>query len=216
MTRVAGITRAAPRAATIARFAGVLALGVMACSDPSGPIPPREENWSFEAGMEAWTAAAADIHVGGTPIDWWARLSTARASHGSRSVEIYMDNRTDAAKVWIVRPFAVEPNRDYVVHLNFDFASRDYGDVNLFQLLAGASPTAPVTGAEVLAVARTNMSTGNGAGSDVGFQWSHRYMTKGVRSSPNGSLYILVGVWGTWETPRTYYVDNVSVELTPL
>lgn len=187
-----------------------------ACSDPAEPALPREESWSFEAGMEGWTAAATDIHVGGAPIVWWARPSTARASHGTRSIEIYMDNRTDAAKVWIVREFSVAPNRDYMIHLGFDFASSDWGDANHFQLLAGASPTPPVAGAEVLAVARTNISTGNGAGSNVGYLWSQRFFIRPGRSSADGKLYVLLGVWGTWETPRTYYVDNVWVELTPL
>lgn len=127
-----------------------------------------------------------------------------------------MDNRTDAAKVWIVREFSVAASRDYMVQLSFDFASRDWGDANLFQLLAGASPTAPATGAEVLAVARTNISTGNGAGSDVGFLWSQRLFNRPGRSSADGKLYVLLGVWGVWETPRTYYIDNVWVELTPL
>jgi hypothetical protein len=28
-------------------------------------------------------------------------------------------------------------------------------------------------------------------------------------------LFVVVGIWGTWETPRTYYVDDLSVQFTP-
>ena len=24
-------------------------------------------------------------------------------------------------------------------------------------------------------------------------------------------IYVIIGVWGTWETARTYYIDNVKI-----
>jgi hypothetical protein len=33
-------------------------------------------------------------------------------------------------------------------------------------------------------------------------------------SDPGGRIHIVIGVWGTWETPRTYYVDNVRLLFT--
>ena len=30
-------------------------------------------------------------------------------------------------------------------------------------------------------------------------------------SSPSGALYVSIGIWGTWETSRTYYLDDVTV-----
>lgn len=195
----------------------VMLLLASACSDPAAP--EGSGFWSFESGMEGWVAAAADTNspdAGGLqpPLEWWARPSAERASHGSQSVEIFLENWNDAMKVWIVREFAVEPDRNYEVGLAFDFASRDYGDVNNFQILAGAAPAAPTTVEEVMGVGRVDVSTGNGAASDTGFLWRRRQFSFLSRSSGEGKLYVLVGVWGTWESPRTYYVDNVRVNIT--
>lgn len=126
-----------------------------------------------------------------------------------------MNNMNDATKVWIHREFSVDPSRDYDVDLAYDFASADWGGANLFALLAGASPTPPTTGPEVLSVARTGQRTGNGAAFDVGYLWSRKEFGLQARSSAVGKLYVLVGVWGTWETSRTHYIDNVTVRLTP-
>ena len=67
----------------------------------------------------------------------------------------------------------------------------------------------------MLAVARTNVETGNGAGTDVGFLWSPKEFTRTGRSSAGGTLHVLLGVWGTWETPRTYYLDSLRVRIMP-
>ena len=34
------------------------------------------------------------------------------------------------------------------------------------------------------------------------------------RPAADGMIHVVIGVWGTWETPRTYYVDDVRVRLT--
>jgi hypothetical protein len=166
--------------------------------------------------MDGWEAAAADTLVAGSGIEWWVRLSTARASDGVRSLEIYVDNRTDAAKVWIIREFPAEPDRLYRVDVTYNFASRDWGDANLWRLLAGVFVQRPSTGSEVLAGARTDYTTGNGAGADAGYVWMEKAFSFSTRSSLQGGLHVLIGVWGTWETPRTYYLDHVRVALIPL
>jgi hypothetical protein len=33
-------------------------------------------------------------------------------------------------------------------------------------------------------------------------------------SGPDGTLYLDIGIWGTWETYRAYYVDNVRITIT--
>ncbi|KXB00643.1 hypothetical protein AKJ41_03920 [candidate division MSBL1 archaeon SCGC-AAA259O05] len=36
-----------------------------------------------------------------------------------------------------------------------------------------------------------------------------------VMSGSNGKLYVFIGIWGNWETTRTYYLDNVNVNFVP-
>ncbi|MFH1221207.1 MAG: hypothetical protein V1694_12250 [Candidatus Eisenbacteria bacterium] len=45
----------------------------------------------------------------------------------------------------------------------------------------------------------------------MGYLWTGKQYTIDRRSSANGKLYVSIGVWGTWETPRTYYVDFVYI-----
>lgn len=166
--------------------------------------------------MDGWEVAAADTLVGGVGIAWWVRPSTARATDGSRSLEIHADNRTDAAKVWIIRKFSANPDRSYRVDVGYSFASADWGEANLWRLLAGVFVRPPSTGSEVLGGAQTELTTGNGAAADVGYVWMEKSFAFTARSSADGGLHVLIGVWGTWETPRTYYLDRVRVTLTPL
>lgn len=33
-------------------------------------------------------------------------------------------------------------------------------------------------------------------------------------SGNDGTLYIDIGIWGTWETGRVYYIDNVRITIS--
>lgn len=58
--------------------------------------------------------------------------------------------------------------------------------------------------------------TGNGADRDVGLRWLRKSFHVAAPPGATGHLYIVVGVWSTWETPRIYYyLDDLTVQLTP-
>jgi hypothetical protein len=44
--------------------------------------------------------------------------------------------------------------------------------------------------------------------------WLDKAYGLDVRSGSSGMLYVIIGVWGVWETPRTYYVDDVRIKFT--
>lgn len=44
--------------------------------------------------------------------------------------------------------------------------------------------------------------------------WVSKSYTVHARSDERGRLYVSLGVWGTWEAARSYYVDNVRLQLT--
>jgi hypothetical protein len=52
-------------------------------------------------------------------------------------------------------------------------------------------------------------ATGNGSASSVDVQWLPKSYRVRASSDVGGGMRIVIGVWGTWEPPRTYYVDNV-------
>jgi hypothetical protein len=185
-----------------------------ACGDGLGP-PETSLHFSFEQDMGGWTPAAADTGApGGAYAPWSIERTADIAFEGAHALTFDVVNNTDAAKIWIVRPFAVTPGRSYQVDISFAFATRDWGDANLFTLLAGSFLAPPSDGPTLLAGTR-HESTGNGANHDVGYQWLRRTFRVSARPDGNGMLFVVVGIWGTWETPRTYYVDDLSVQFTP-
>jgi hypothetical protein len=57
-------------------------------------------------------------------------------------------------------------------------------------------------------------NTANGRAADEGYVWLPKSYSMDVSSDGDGELFVYVGVLGTAEIARTYYVDNLKVALT--
>ena len=167
--------------------------------------------YSFEAGMQGWMPRATDVADEGCSAQWSVTRSSARATQGTQSLRFSLDNCTDAGKIWAQRTFVGTPGATYLVRMGLDFASADFGDFNNWMLVAGASPSAP--GSDDL-IANARGDTGNGAQEDVGYQWLHKEVSTTVVAGPDGRVVVYVGVWGTYEVARTYYVDSIALEFS--
>ena len=166
---------------------------------------PKQTEFSFEQGMDGWVAQGTDLS--NPAVEWSIELSGDMASEGDTSLKVYLNNLNDAGKIWIQRPFDVDSDSYYQVHVDYDFASADYGDLNLWTIITGAV-LGPPTKADELVYQR---DTGNGADKDEGYKWLHKTYTFDMRTGPEKEIYVIIGVWGTWETARTYYIDNIKV-----
>jgi hypothetical protein len=51
-------------------------------------------------------------------------------------------------------------------------------------------------------------------GGTDGYVWLEKSVRKEITSGADGNLYLVLGIWGTWEGPRTYYFDNLTLNLT--
>ena len=169
---------------------------------------PEEESeqsfaFSFEKDMEGWEVNGTDLDD--PQVEWAIERSEDIASEGKTSVRLYLNNMNGAGKIWIERSFEVEPNRTYEVSIAYDLASADWGDVNLWTIITGVVPES----------SRIELAsqgdTGNNASPEDGFVWLNKSYTFTAESGPEGRLLVVIGVWGTWETARTYYLDNVEV-----
>jgi len=183
----------------------LLLLMFVGCGEPIAPTPDNYL-FSFERDMEDWIANGTDLD--NPPVEWSIERSQDIASNGETAVRLYLNNMNDAGKIWIERPFDVEPDRAYQAHLEYDLASADWGDVNLWTIITGVLPKSPELGLVYQG------HTGNNAEPEDGFVWLQKSYNFSVNSGPEGKLYVMIGVWGTWETARTYYLDNVNISFT--
>ena len=185
----------------------VLPLLLLAAGCDSTDIPSSgTRTFSFEHDMEGWAASGTDLD--NPPAEWSIERAGDIASDGGTAVRLYLNNLNDAGKIWIGRLFHAEPNRAYQVHLEYDLASADWGDMNLWTIITGVMPEPP------LQKLVYQGDTGNSASREEGFVWLRKSYDFDVVSGLDGQVYVAIGVWGTWETARTYYVDNVAISFT--
>ena len=94
--------------------------------------------------------------------------------------------------------------------MQFSFGTADWGDLNHWTIIAGVR-TSPAVTRDDLTYQGT---TANGESSDTGYKWLEKSYDFTVTSDADGTLYVDIGVWGTWETPRVYYIDNVRIRIS--
>jgi len=175
------------------------------------PADPAELlfEFSFEESLEGWHTRGIDLELGQDTIQWSITQSSDRATDRSTSLKFYLNNLNDADKIWVEKKFSVRPGTRYRVSISYDFASRDNGTMNLFTVIPGVLPRPPRTREELAPTFQG--STGNGSDSDSEYIWTRKEYGVIVESGETGELSVVIGVWGTWETPRTYYLDHLRI-----
>ncbi len=166
--------------------------------------------YSYEGSLQTWTKDATDLELGDGQIAWHITPKTKLPYQGLYSLEYYLENLNDAGKIWVEKSFTVPANRKFKVDVSFKFASKDAGTINNFSLLAGASTINP----EVAADLTVQGSTNNGG--VQGYNWLTKSYSFNVTSNAQGKIWVHIGLWGTWEAPRTYYYDNTQIKITQI
>jgi len=182
---------------------------------PGGPtpVPISDSIFSFEDDFEGWTTNATDVGGPGSAVDDWSiSRSQDQARDGTTSVKLFLANDNDEGKIWIERPFPVQPNSRYHVQVQYAFASEDWGDVNFWGLIAGVLPERPQTAEDLSPAFQGDTSNGNHL-APTGFVWLDKSYTFTVQSDASATLHVVIGIWGTYEVTRTYYVDGVHVTI---
>lgn len=169
--------------------------------------PPGQNDYffSFEQDLEGWAVKGADLD--NPPVKWSIQRTQEIVRDGNIALKYYLSNLNDAGKIWIERSFDVKSDSLYQVNVSYSFASADWGDLNLWTIITGVIQEPSQSRDDLV----YQGDTGNGSQTGTGYKWLEKSYDFTVQSNSSGRLYIIIGIWGTWETPRTYYVDKVLV-----
>lgn len=179
------------------------------------PVPVIDEFSSFETDFEGWTTNALDVgENGGTIAPWTIIRSQDMAQDGTTSIQLWLENYTDGGKIWIEKTFPLQPNRRYQVRLQYAFASQDGVGFNMWTIIAGVLTTHPQGRADLQPAFQGD--TGNGSSTPGGYVWLSKSYTFTVQSDASAALHVVIGVWGTSEFGRTYYVDSVHMTIAEI
>ncbi len=173
-------------------------------NDETG-VKEKEFYYSFEDSMQGWDKDGTDLDH--PPINWTIEHTDELSYNSTKSIKLYLDNMNDAGKIWMIKQFNLTENTQYEVTVSYKFATRDYGIFNLFNIITGADPEMPQEAGDLT----FQGDTGHGQEEDIGYIWLNKSYDLIQMTDEDGVLYVTIGVWGNWETPRTYYIDNVNI-----
>lgn len=178
----------------------------------AGPIPQEiTESYSFENDLEGWSVGATDVG-GNSPIEWSVTRSQDRAKDGATSIKFDLFNYNDAGKIWIEKAFTVEPNQIYHLDVEYSLASNERVDGNTaFTIITGVLKNRPELRDDLRPAFKNSTAKSN---TESGYEWTSRRYEFAVPSDERGVLYVVLGIWGTWEVRKTYYVDDVHITFT--
>jgi hypothetical protein len=156
--------------------------------------------------MEGWSKGATDLEIGDSFIRWSIDPSNEKSADSSYSLQYYLENWNDQGKIWIYKGFPVSRAGNYTVKISYKFCTADFGIVNLFRIITGVHAFLPQRGTELT----YQDETGNGTDNYQNFLWLDKTYEFSIQPTVD-SLWIVIGIGGTYESPRTYYLDSVGI-----
>jgi hypothetical protein len=175
------------------------------------PIPADEPivfQERFEETLDRWQKGfdlPEDPERPGQPVDWAIEISPEQAARGKSSARFFLDGKQDDGTIWLARPFNVAPDQALRLRLTFDLWSESESFNTLAMVAAAADSRPPVAEGDFDVSQPANQVTG----------WKTYAYTFEVRSGPEGQVWVAFGISAVWETPMTYFVDDVRVEVVP-
>lgn len=171
---------------------------------PAYTVDAAELFESFESGFGAWSV---DAHIASVPPDQFiysVTRSQTQAEDGSWSLEFYIDGSHDDGSVWIVRSVDV-PAGSWLLAVNFNVWEPFDSEINIWPRIAFIDTFQPQVEADFARIVPPSVSAG----------WTPFTYTRAMNFSSQQQVWVAVGLAVTWETPRTNYIDSVTVSWTP-
>jgi hypothetical protein len=189
-------------------MAAALAVALVGCDDSTGPGNRDLFTFSFEDDLDGWQAKGIDLDD--PPVTWSIAQSEDTSTVGDGSAKYALDNMNDAGKIFLQRTFELDPDTEYDVRIEFDFATADWGDMNHWRIIAGAHRSAPEDADDL----EFQGEAANGEDEDGDHVWLEKRYDVEATSDEDGNIVIAIGVWGTFEVERSYYIDDVRITFT--
>jgi hypothetical protein len=184
-------------------------------------IPLHGQTFSFEDGFEGWEIdgdiptfpcnssqpAYPECERTGQILErlWLIRRSAEQAQDGSHSLKITIDGESDDGTAWIVRSFQVQPNSKYHVELGFFLGLLNGSAINTWSVVAYAGTKRPALEGDFTRIGDTG----------AGFGWVPFSYSTDIDAGDASELWLAVGIRVNWETWLTFYLDSLTVSITP-
>ena len=156
------------------------------------------ERESFESGLGAWQA-----DTDGRARAWQVDRTTAQAVDGRYGLAFYLDGRNDDGTVWVERKFTARPNATVSVSTSFWLYSSAASDLNTWAVVGYAGNRDPETTADIRSVIGPLNKKG----------WTQYTFTRKVTTDGTGTVWVAAGIWITYETIRTNYLDLIETSI---
>ena len=170
---------------------------------PPPPQPPPGYSESFEKSFGGWTP---DHQIDCEPsctFNWSIERSTLQAHDGVVSLRGYLDGTNDDGTIWVERPFTVTPNSVISFEVNFYLWSENQSEINQWPVVAYIGLNNPERESDFNIIGNTDEVAG----------WRQYSYTTSLSTASAGVIWIAFGFGATWEIPRTYFLDSVSVQV---
>lgn len=169
------------------------------------------EFYSFENDSEGWTASGTDLDIGSGFIPWSIARSQERAEDGNTAFKLDLASLNSRGKIWIERQFIAEPRRIYQVSIEYALASTG-GDLGAYTMITGVLTKRPETRTDLIPAYKDLASNENSLPGV--YSWAKRKYEFTVRTGDEGTLYAVIGMWGTSGLHHIVFVDSVRVTLS--
>jgi len=174
--------------------------------------PETSEFFSFENDLEGWTIKGTDLEHGSGFIDWSITRTQDMAKDGASSLRFLINNQNDAGKIWIEKPFSVEPSQTYQVSVEYALAATEPENSGpLFVIITGVQNKSPNTRDDLVPAYKDGANNGT---MEPGYKWVEKKYEFIARSDEQAKLYVTIGIWGIWEVGKIFYFDSVRVTLS--
>jgi hypothetical protein len=112
--------------------------------------------------------------------------------------------RNDDGTVWVERRFTARPNATVSVSASFWLYSATSSDVNTWAVVGYAGNRDPETTTDIRSVVGPLNKQG----------WTKYTFTRKVATDSTGTVWVAAGIWITYETIRTNYLDLIETSIT--